>query len=461
MALSRVTNALKSRMVDLLSSDFDSAENNYYIAIGRPYPWVGTVPAPDADPAPSLRDVRAGLMSYKIAGNNSAVVGQVSWTLNEFYYPYDDEYSSQSTSFYVVNSNNEVFLCIENGKNSAGSPVPSSVEPTKPATDKIKTFKTSDGYHWRFLYQLSPFAVTQFSSLDYIPVKKVGASPVINEEIEQLILQDSSIRGQVLSVQIIDGGANYTSPTISFTTTGSGNAGAGRDSDENGNPLGFSVVQSGGVITAVKLDSDNSGKIIHGSQITDIKFTITDGGSGAGAIVRPVFPPSLGLNADPRTTLRSDALMIKTEFQDTELGVLLAQNDFRTLALVRNPRIPGGGLFNGNTANAMKIANLSGISGSFNPDEIFTQSSTGAQGYVVALDGTELYYVQNSSTGFADLSLTSITTPSGGLATVASITSPDVDVQTGDLLFVTNHTEDSAIPRSGTQTEDVRLIIQF
>lgn len=458
-----ITQELRTTLVDLLQRDLDSADNTYYIALGRSKQWPGNndVPEqPEATGTSSIKDLRASFQSYKISANNSAIITNTSWDVSgtSVYYPFDDKYSTQTNEYYVVNDSDEVFVCVESGKNLiTGATVNSTVRPSSPTktvapyNDQIRTFKTSDGYHWRYLYKASPFASSQFQTTTLMPVKKVKGSPTLSEELEQLQMQDSAqalAQNEVLSVQIDDGGSNYTNPTVTFT-------GNGTDSDGQGNFLGFYAIQNGGVITHVGLDSDNNGKIVHGSQFTDIRLTITDGGSGSGAVVRPVIG---NLNKDPRASLRSSGLLIKTNFQNSELNTIIAENDFRTVALIRNPSQYGGGALTANTANALTSLTLTGVSGTFIEDELISQASTGSQGYVVHLDGNTLYYVQNTTLGIKAFDNTLITTASGGQGTVTGTVDPDVDVFTGDVLYISN---DSDTPRNSSQTEEIRLIVNF
>jgi len=460
-----ITQELKTTLVDLLQKDLDSADNSYYIALGRSKAWPGNndVPEqPEASGTASIKDLRASFQSYKISANNTAIITNSSWDVSgtTSYFPFDDKYSTQSNEYYVINDSDEVFVCVENGRNLiTGAIVPSTIRPSAPTktvadpsqsppNDQIRTFKTSDGYHWRYLYKASPFASTQFKTNTLMPVKRVRGAPTLEEEIEQQQMQDSSFAGEILSIQVVDGGSNYSAPTVTFSGNGTAN-------DGEGNPLGFSAIQSGGVITHIGLDSDGVGKIVHGSGYTDVQLTVTDGGSGSGAIVRPVIG---NLNKDPRATLRSNGLLIKTDFQNSELNTILAENDFRTVALIRNPSQYGGGSLTANTANALSALSLTGISGTFIEDELISQAATGSQGYVVNLDGSTLYYIQDISLGIQAFDNSLVTTASGGQGTVTGTINPDVDVFSGDILYISN---DSDTPRNSSQTEEIRLIVNF
>ena len=106
----------------------------------------------------------------------------------------------------------------------------------------------------------------------------------------------------------------------------------------------------------------------------------------------------------------------------------------------------------------MSALSLTGISGTFIEDELISQAATGSQGYVVNLDGSTLYYIQDISLGIQAFDNSLVTTASGGQGTVTGTINPDVDVFSGDILYISN---DSDTPRNSSQTEEIRLIVNF
>jgi hypothetical protein len=73
-----------------------------------------------------------------------------------------------------------------------------------------------------------------------------------------------------------------------------------------------------------------------GTGYTHATVTVTGGGGSNGAI-RPVIGPPGGFGADPTNDLRSHYVTINTTFTGDESGTITDSNDFRQLALIKNP----------------------------------------------------------------------------------------------------------------------------
>ena len=177
---SAVTNNLRKYFLDQLKSSVQGADN-YYVGFARSQDFT---PATDISSRAEQLKLRNSLQSVKVLSNVSYVIPTVTWTSGTIYQAYDDINSSQ-TNFYVLNSSNEVYICIEQGDSS------SIVEPTTSANGK--TFKTSDGYKWRFMYKMSAAALGNFKTSSYMPVKKIDSLTSIPEEANQKLIQDASI----------------------------------------------------------------------------------------------------------------------------------------------------------------------------------------------------------------------------------------------------------------------------
>lgn len=172
----------------------ESNNDVFYIFTAKPSPWVGNVP-PSVDESAFAYDneIFKNIISGKIISNTDIipVVPRINWTPNTVYDKYDSTKISENANlqFYVLTNEKRVFKCIDNNKNS-----PSVVEPF---LDSRKTFKTSDGYSWRYLYSISEFDWDKFTTSKFIPITP-------NSSITAF-----AIPGTIDNIEVISGGENY------------------------------------------------------------------------------------------------------------------------------------------------------------------------------------------------------------------------------------------------------------
>jgi len=171
--------------------------------------------------------------------------------------------------------------------------------------------------------------------------------------------------------------------------------------------------------------------------------------------------------------------------ESTNSGDFSAVNDFRKIALLRDPTKSSSAVTSttARLTKAIKIA-ASPTPGTFTVDEEINQSTTGAVGKVVEWDSVNgiLYYIQtrhsdagiDSNGNLTDFSGANIITGQSSSATGTPDTSvsstvnnvifasgysvPEIDHDTGDVLYVENRTP---ISRAVDQTENIKLIIEF
>ena len=459
-----LTNALKRQILnDIYTNVADSAAaGNYYIGIGRAQQWDDT--DTPVDPVSSLREernMRLGLQSIKQAESVSYVVPRNNWSSSTIYDAYDDNVAGYPTRpYYVLTEDSRVYICLQQGRNTAGVAVPSTV---KPNTVTNKSFKLADGYIWKFLYTLTANNKDKFLSSAFMPVEVVGGgdsagdplrSGFVAATIAQKLIQDSAVVGQIASLTLTNGGSGYTSvPTL--TIAGDGDSATGV------------AVLSGGSIVDVKLDSNGHGKINHGYTFTKAAVTIS-GGGGTLATARANISPALGIGADPTADLRATALMFNTKPAGTESGKFLVGQDFRQVALIKNPKVTGATDSDYTVASGLALTKMNFIGAAattaFTADKTILGGTSGAKAYVSTFNATDsdyIYYHQDETTGFGVFTDSEgITEVDGdGAGTADSATIPlDINKLTGDILYVENR---AAIDRSASQTEDIKVIIQI
>lgn len=452
------TNSMREHLLTLFKADVDSSSPPYHIGIARSDP-VG--------PADGITETTVGsqfnqekfrhtLQSVKIMSNASYVIPVVNWESGEVYEAYDNNNPFQ-TNFYVINSAREVFLCLEQGRLDDGSIQPAFTEPNSfQAKNQAKSFRTSDGYLWRFMYTISNFAAGSFQTRQYAPVKQiVDTGTTIPEEIQQLNLQDSAIGGQILGVIIDSGGDNYTNPTLTFTGNG---AGARFVADIFDNR-----------IVNVRCDSNGIGGFLHGADYDYASIIVTDPGGGSGASLRPVIAPRVGLGADPVRDLKCRQLMLQTDFIGREENTIVANDcEFYQVGIIKGlTRYGTDSAFNGNTGQVSKILTVNEVTGAWVEGDTFSNAEETITGKILYLDTQTLYYYQDVETGFerpqaANGSFVAgmdLTNEQGGTATITGVVNPDVDAYSGEILYI--NTLEDGVTREADQTEDIRIVIQL
>jgi hypothetical protein len=246
-----ITDQFKKQVLDDLLADLDSSSVRYYAAIGRSEDWnasdLATVPTNDSR---SVRQARNSLQSAKLIEDASYVIPRRIWVANLIYSPYDDnDVGFPENPFYVINSNNEVYVCLEQGKKQDGSSQLSTNQPTGNTTGT--PFRTADGYTWKFLYSIGALRADKFLSSAYMPVRFVGAtdsdSPA--EDLQQQLVQNASVKGQIVGYSVTAGGSGYTStPSVRIVGNGTGATAY--------------AVRAGETIVDIKVKADSAGNSV-------------------------------------------------------------------------------------------------------------------------------------------------------------------------------------------------------
>lgn len=448
MTTSSITSDGRKVMINQFKNSLDGDSDRYYIGLS----------SSDSSSA-GLYDqmmTRNEMHFVKSISANSFVVETNDWISGTSYNQYDNNDTNRS-NFYVGNSNSEVFMVIEQGKNSAGVATGSTVEPTvelATAYNGIQnTFPTGDGYLWRYLYRMSGSAVNNFKTSEFMPVSVIKGTASIAETIEQKSLQTNAIKGELLGVAIVDGGSGYQfAPRV--------------DIEGNGTGAAFSATIDNGKVVKIEVDSDNFSNILHGTGFDYAKILPSDFPRSGHAILRPIIAPQGGINKDPVSSLCAGKIMLQNTIQNDEGSTLpLADpaNDFKQVVLLSNiTQLDSTAKYTSNIGTAMHSFTVSAGSGIFDADEIFsTPSQVKGKTFWHDNSNNKLYFIQNDSTGFGEFETSqTITSVTGSTAkTIDAIHEPDFDRYSGDLMYINNL--NNAILRSGTQTEDFRIVIDL
>jgi len=494
-----ITNKFRINNAEQFSESFsETASQVYYLGIGRPQPF-GTLTRADGrtdyegtDAAPNTPADSMGREFYTFddlvaakrvqSSDVSFVIPRRNWTAGTIYDTYSHdigEYTTGSTSvrktsssgattlfdstFYVLSSARNVYKCLDNNNGAT-----STDEPTGVSTSVITT---TDSYKWKFMYTLSAAQQANFLSTDFMAV-----SPNSSPSADQSNVISAAVDGSIDIVKIKtagSGGTNGTFTGISIKGDGSGGV--------------ATIVVGGGAVTSVTVTTPGTGYTF--ATISNAQIITAGATNLAGSELDVIIPPKGGHGANAQEELGAFFVMMNTSLEGTESansGDFSAVNDFRKIALLRDPTKSASAV-TANTARltkAIKIAD-SPTPGTFVPDEEISQASTGATGKVVEWDATNkiLYYIQtrhnnagvdatgnltafsgaNVITGQGGSSPTGTPdTSSTGTVSNVSFTSgysvPEIDHDTGDVLYIENRTP---IQRAPDQTENIKLVIEF
>ena len=481
-----ITSKFRRNNAQAFQTSFGSSGNKYYLGIGKPSAF-GTKTRPDGrtenlgtdstpiTPADSVQqeyDTFDDLLAVKriTSSDVSFASPRINWTSGTVYDYYRHDYGNRITggtsiqsansgatnlydaNFYVMNSNFQVYKCLDNNNNGQ-----STIEPTG---ENTLILETSDNYKWKYMYTLSASAQANFLSTDFMGVS--SNSNVTN----------AAVDGAVNIVKIKTpgtGGTNGTYTNIPMRGDGS-----------NGQ---VSITIASGSVTAVSVTNAGTGYSYANIRVSDIN--VAGGGSLTGAELDCIIEPKGGHGFDPFEELGAFFVILNTSFEGAETansGDFTTTNDFRRVALIRDPKSAGSAA-TVTTLRATRAVRFSGTPGSFQVDEKITQTNTGAVGKVVQFDSANkiLFYTQTryndegvdangnkilfsgtdvitGATSSATGTPTGVTETINNVSLVSGHSLPEIDEDSGDVMYIENR---APVARSVDQTENVKLIIEF
>ncbi|MBC8435758.1 MAG: hypothetical protein H8D84_02110 [Proteobacteria bacterium] len=227
-----INNSFRKYQADNFISSFIT--NNIYVAIGKNDAWNGaslgeysqTSPSDTAVPTPDDTSVSPGihwndLLALKKIPSSSVshVIARYDWESGTVYREYshtrndiiDNNNSATSTlekPFYVFTEDFRVYKCISNGNGAQ-----STIKPTGSGTGIIPT---SDGYRWKYMFEVLQADVLKYVTTDWLPVK----SPA-NNNTTQKTVEDAAVDGALEYIKVTAGGTGYK------TNAGTARAGGG------------------------------------------------------------------------------------------------------------------------------------------------------------------------------------------------------------------------------------------
>ncbi len=481
-----ITSKFRRNNAQAFETSFGSSGNKYYLGIGKPSAF-GTKTRPDGrtenlgtdstpiTPADSVQqeyDTFDDLLAVKriTSSDVSFAAPRINWTSGTVYDYYRHDYGNRITggtsiqsansgatnlydaNFYVMNSNFQVYKCLDNNNNGQ-----STIEPTG---ENTLILETSDNYKWKYMFTLSASAQANFLSTDFMGVSSNST------------VSNAAVDGAINIVKIKTAGTGGTNGTYTNIPM--------RGDGSNGQ---VSITIASGSVTAVSVTNAGTGYSYANIRVADIN--VAGGGSLTGAELDCIIEPKGGHGFDPFEELGAFFVILNTSFEGAETansGDFTTTNDFRRVALIRDPKSAGSAA-TVTTLRATRAVRFSGTPGTFQVDEKITQTNTGAVGKVVQFDSANkiLFYTQtrysdegvdangnkilfsgtdtiNGATSSATGIPTGVTETVNNVSLVNGHSLPEIDEDSGDVMYIENR---APVARSVDQTENVKLIIEF
>ena len=219
----------RTQNIGVSSGDSD----RHYLAIGRAEEWDSDLQPPVPNTSfNEIKKFQSSVQSMKLVPDVSYVVPRYTWTAGNTYEAWDADYNSNTvvspagditSPYYAITDDNNVFICIQQGKTVEGVVRNSLYKPTDTSGDVFSA--GDDGYFWRFSFNIGAAEARKFLTSTYMPVEKVLDSSEGGPEtgdlsvsrLQQLTIQKAAVPGQILGIAVDSAGSGFTSrPTITI-----------------------------------------------------------------------------------------------------------------------------------------------------------------------------------------------------------------------------------------------------
>lgn len=377
---------------------------NLYLGIGKLANWASPS-SPDAVISNDLveADAKSNLISLKsVSGSNAnVVIPRHNWVTATVYEQYSDviDPSDYTGAYYVQNSSNLIYKCIDNNDGATST--------NEPTGSSSSTFRTADGYVWKYMATVDSSLLTNFMTTDFTPVK-VAAS--VSDGAAQWATQNAATSYGISTFAIAKQSGTFAGTPLVSIETSSGSGAAATATKTGGNTIKqvyvtapgnsyakqdtYAIVTngalggtgatatatiSGGVITGFVVNTNGSGYTsgaialvvgvgVEGQTLveaTGISVTVVanavtaitraTGGSQyasatvyiipgtAGAVAFPVMAPPTGHGKNIIRELNAHTVMVNIALTGTESSYFLTGvgSDFHQISLVLDPLVYG------------------------------------------------------------------------------------------------------------------------
>lgn len=408
-----------------------SMEQKLYAFVGRSVEWADEVdpPTPTSSEDWMIQSWDHMLLTKRINLSNMSLAAKKNiWQSGTIYQPWDSaDGLIAEKKFFVITSQNRVYKCLDSIPNT-----PSTIEPDDTG---ITPVRLSDGYTWKFMYDISNSEYTKFNDTEVIPVKFIET----DDGSLQFQVQKYAVPGTLNRIEVLDGGSGYsTSPEVVITGDG-----------------------TGATATAV-LDGDKVKYVIMtnpGSGYTWANV-VFNGTSSVKATGRVILSPIKGHGSNPVDELFGSSVITTVTFDGNEAGVFPINIKFRQIGLLTNPTFWKSSTVADLSAASQQytILNVGSLSGALVEGEYLNDTTLGLQNAarIIKIESNKVYV--NNLKG--DIAANDIMQGqlSGTSFEVINVIEPVLEPYSGNMLYVENR---PPITKIENQSETYRLIIKF
>ena len=488
------TNDLRAQNARNMVNTLEGYETNSFVFVGGITPWENEEQPPV--PVNSFKEIYRThhemlALSAINVGDVFHMIPKVRWTAGVVYDMYRHDYSPEITSFqgannlynsifYVINSNNDVFVCLYNDKDT-----PSRIEPQNTFNEP---FYTSDGYQWLRLYNIDDYYIKNRTTQNFMPIVEDPGNTLLPN-------------GAVYTVVVDSPGNNYTTLARGKSNVvreyycrivGDGEGAVARVLIENGSIDRVDVVRPGSLYTyatldfvanrvyssLVDLDNDRDGLDPKGDQTFRSTVIISPPGGWGLDLVRQLGGTRVGVFSDlkfnydellPNTEFRQIGILSNPETQQlnpiTMVGCYTVKVDVRddNKEYIYGEEINQVVTFRDQDGNLIKQRLARGVVSGWDRDSGLLRYNQIPELHADETDG--VVYKFRDSMDILGLKSQKVTTPQtyfNGLykGTIFSegYSVPEFTPFTGETLYLSNI---SPVVRQQTQTEKISLIINY
>jgi hypothetical protein len=495
-----------------------TSTNTYYTFIGLPNPtsiqsdW-DLNPPPPKDNFNEENDYWDTMIALKKINRDDVrqVIKKRTWSSGTTFDMYRHDYTASKTaaisgspnlysaSYYVLNSDYRVYICLNNGTdpdNSSGRP--SLDEPLFTDLEPRAAGLSGDGYIWKYLYTIKPSDIIKFESTEFMPVPENWESSVTNSPI-----RNNAVDGSIKIVTITSRGVGIGTANRTYTRVPIKGNGSGAECTL--------VVNNDQKVESITISNQGSG-------YTYGNVDLISGGVPTGTTT-PTFDviisPQGGHGYDVYKELGAYNVLLYSRIEnDIENPDFITGNQIARVGIVENPtEYQSPQKLSSDKISAVHAIKLKGInlnSSSFIPDSLISQTvstAVTAFGRVINYDqatGVLKYWQDKTLAGFNTNGTSQVLPPNGlnltqftsspttggslvifgnsggtlsidntftGISTVINnrtyylgqsfingLSNPEVKKYSGNIIYVDNR---PSITRSSNQKEDIKVILQF
>jgi hypothetical protein len=417
----------------------EPASSNLYLSIGKVEAWANdSLPPTSDDSVGEKYSVWKNMwFAKKITGNDMCLVApRVNWTANTVYMPYTETANNLfGNSFYVMTSAFNVYKCLGNGLGAN-----STIEPSFTKVDI--TTRTSDGYLWKYLYTVRRSDRIRFMTDDWMPVRYLTN----DDATTQWDVQESAIQGAISAINVGNAGSNlWPNVSVNVAITGDGTfATANAVKDAATNTLAYIIVTN------------------EGQDYTRAEIVVTANGESTDVVANAVIGPFGGHGYNAVEELGASTVMINIRLRGDENSRVQVGNDFRQVAIIRDPLVRATGNLASNTiVSQITEIGLAGFGAPYLNDEWVYQgaslSTATFRGKVVYFSPTD-NIVQLANVEGDAIATSLIGQDSAAIRFVTEVTQSELVPYSGQVLYIDNIVP---ISRAMVQTDDIKIPISF